>query len=153
MLSFWRRETVPVDNLSRGELAAPTLAPGPAIDYEAFNRMGDRTKMTGEWLSYCQPCSVPEIANVFNRCRIPFFQVSGMLENDPVAWSEIEQWIEAARVAQVMEHNRLGVMGNYYGGMLDIYSDLTQAVCLFRRPRRSHRSRGIGGTAQRRARI
>ena len=114
MLSFWRRETVPVDNLSRGELAAPTLAPGPAIDYEAFNRMGDRTKMTGEWLSYCQPCSVPEIANVFNRCRIPFFQVSGMLENDPVAWSEIEQWIEAARVAQVMEHNRLGVMGNHY---------------------------------------
>jgi L-arabinose isomerase len=24
-----------------------------------------------------------------------------------------------------MEHNRLGVMGHYYGGMLDIYSDLT----------------------------
>ena len=25
-----------------------------------------------------------------------------------------------------MEHNRLGVMGHYYGGMLDIYADLTQ---------------------------
>jgi L-arabinose isomerase len=118
-----RRARVPVIILN--------LAPGPAIDYEAFNRMRDRTKMTGEWLSYCQPCSVPEIANVFNRCRIPFFQVSGMLENDPVAWSEIEQWIEAARVAQVMEHNRLGVMGNYYGGMLDIYSDLTQQCAYF----------------------
>ena len=118
-----RRAKVPVIILN--------LAPGPAIDYDAFNRMGDRTKMTGKWLSYCQPCSVPEIANVFKRCRIPFFQVSGMLENDPVAWNEIEEWVEAARVVQVMEHNRLGVMGNYYGGMLDIYSDLTQQCAYF----------------------
>jgi L-arabinose isomerase len=54
-----------------------------------------------------------------------------MLENDPAAWDEIGEWIEAARVAQVMEHNRLGVMGNYYGGMLDIYSDLTQQCAYF----------------------
>jgi len=74
---------------------------------------------------------VPEIANVFNRCRIPFFQVTGVLENDPIAWGEIDEWIEAARVAHVMEHNRLGVMGNYYGGMLDIYSDLTQQCAYF----------------------
>ena len=87
--------------------------------------------MTGEWLAYCQACPVPEIANVFNRCRIPFFQVTGMLENDPVAWDEIAEWIEAARVAHVMEHNRLGAMGNYYGGMLDIYSDLTQQCAYF----------------------
>ncbi len=118
-----RRAKVPVIILN--------LAPGPAIDYEAFNRMGDRTRMTGEWLAYCQACPVPEIANVFNRCRIPFFQVSGMLENDPVAWAEIAQWIDAAHVAQVMEHNRLGVMGHYYGGMLDIYSDLTQQCAYF----------------------
>src|SRR5437879_13183395 len=30
-----------------------------------------------------------------------------------------------------MEHNRLGVMGHYYGGMLDIYSDLTQKCAYF----------------------
>ncbi len=107
------------------------LAPAGAIDYDRFNHMGDRAKMTGEWLAYCQACPVPEIANVFNRCRVPFFQVSGMLENDPVAWGEIAEWIEAARVAQVMEHNRLGLMGNYYGGMLDIYSDLTQHCAYF----------------------
>jgi L-arabinose isomerase len=118
-----RRAKVPVIILN--------LSPGPAIDYENFNRMRDRTKMTGEWLAYCQACPVPEIANVFNRCRIPFFQVTGMLENDPAAWDEIGEWIEAARVAQVMEHNRLGVMGNYYGGMLDIYSDLTQQCAYF----------------------
>ena len=118
-----RRAKVPIVILN--------LSPGPAIPYDTFNRMGDRTTMTGEWLAYCQACPVPEIANVFKRCRIPFFQVSGMLEKDPAAWGEIGQWIEAARVAQVMEHNRLGVMGNYYGGMLDIYSDLTQHCAYF----------------------
>ena len=118
-----RRAKVPVIILN--------LSPAPAIDYERFNRLGDRTRMTGEWLAFCQACPVPEIANVFNRCRIPFFQVTGMLDDDPVAWTEISEWIEAARVAQVMEHNRLGVMGNYYGGMLDIYSDLTQQCAYF----------------------
>jgi L-arabinose isomerase len=49
-----------------------------------------------------------------------------VLEDDPIAWNEIEEWLAAARVAHRMEHNRLGVMGHYYGGMLDIYSDLTQ---------------------------
>jgi L-arabinose isomerase len=74
---------------------------------------------------------VPEIANVFNRCGVPFHQVTGMLHDDPPAWSEIDAWIEAARVAHVMEHNRLGVMGHYYNGMLDIYSDLTQQCAHF----------------------
>ena len=54
-----------------------------------------------------------------------------MLEDDAKAWTEIAEWIEAARVAHVMEHNRLGVMGHYYGGMLDIYSDLTQQSAYF----------------------
>lgn len=118
-----RRARVPVIILN--------LSPASAIHYEEFNRLGDRTKMTGEWLANCQACAVPEIANVFHRCRIPFFQVTGMLQGDPTAWAEIGEWIEAARVAHMMEHNRLGVMGNYYGGMLDIYSDFTQQCAYF----------------------
>src|SRR6266853_6928694 len=123
VLPVVRRAKVPVIILN--------LSPSAAIDYDWFNGLGDRTKMTGEWLAYCQACPVPEIANVFNRCRIPFFQVTGMLENDPIAWNEISEWVEAARVAHIMEHNRLGVMGHYYGGMLDIYSDLTQQCAYF----------------------
>ncbi len=123
VLPVVRRAKVPVIILN--------LSPSAAIDYDWFNHLGDRTKMTGEWLAYCQACPVPEIANVFNRCSIPFFQVTGMLENDPVAWNEVSAWVEAARVAQIMEHNRLGVMGHYYGGMLDIYSDLTQQCAYF----------------------
>ncbi len=123
VLPVVRRAKVPVIILN--------LSPSAAIDYDWFNGLGDRTKMTGEWLAYCQSCPVPEIANVFNRCRIPFFQVTGMLEDDPIAWNEINDWVAAARVAHAMEHNRLGVMGHYYGGMLDIYSDLTQHCAYF----------------------
>jgi len=123
VLPVVRRGKVPVIILN--------LSPDAAIDYEYFNRLGDRTKMTGEWLAYCQACPVPEIANVFRRARIPFFQVTGTLENDPIAWREINDWIDAARVAHIMEDNRLGVMGHYYGGMLDIYSDLTLQCATF----------------------
>ena len=42
------------------------LQPTAQLDYEAFNQLGDRGKMTGVWLEHCQACSVPEIASVFN---------------------------------------------------------------------------------------
>jgi len=107
------------------------LSPAPAIDYAQFNRMGDRTAMTGEWLAHCAACPVPEIANVFNRANIAFHQITGMLHQDPVCWQEVGDWIDAARVANVMFHNRLGLMGHYYCGMLDIYSDLTLHCATF----------------------
>jgi L-arabinose isomerase len=51
--------------------------------------------------------------------------------HDPSCWKEVNAWIEAARVAHVMFHNRLGLMGHYYCGMLDIYSDMTQQCAVF----------------------
>ncbi len=123
VLPVVRRVGVPVIVLN--------LAPQSAIEYEKFNRLPSRQAMTGEWLAFCQACPVPELANVFRRCRIPFFQVTGTLQDDPVAWGEVEEWLAAARVAKVMEANRLGVLGHYYGGMLDIYSDLTQHCAQF----------------------
>jgi len=107
------------------------LSPEASIDYDAFNKMNDRTKMTGEWLAYCAPCPVPEIANVFKRAGIKFHQVTGMLKDDQQCRDEIGEWIEASKVAHIMSHNRLGAMGHYYSGMLDIYTDLTQQVVTF----------------------
>ncbi len=107
------------------------LSPEPAIDYTSFNAMTDRTKMTGEWLAYCSPCPVPEIANVFNRAGIQFHQVTGMLHDDEECWNEVAEWVAAAKVAHIMAYNRLGCMGHYYSGMLDIYTDLTQQYAYF----------------------
>jgi L-arabinose isomerase len=73
---------------------------------------------------------VPEIANVFNRAGIKFHQITGILHEEE-CWNEVREWIEAAKVAHMMSHNRLGCMGHYYSGMLDIYSDLTQQYAYF----------------------
>lgn len=101
------------------------------IDYQKFNKLKNRTEMTGEWLAHCSSCPVPEIANVFKRCKIPFYQVTGLLRDDTHVSEQIRQWVEAARVARVMYHNRLGLMGNYYSGMMDIYTDLTLQYAVF----------------------
>jgi L-arabinose isomerase len=122
---------LPVVQRAKVPVVVLNLQPVPAIDYAKFNKMGDRTAMTGEWLLHCASCPVPEIANVFNRCAIAFHQITGMLHDDPVCWNEVDAWIEAARVAAVMSHNRLGLMGHYYCGMLDIASDITQHCATF----------------------
>jgi len=122
---------LPVVQRAKVPVIILNLAPEAAIDYASFNKMDDRTRMTGEWLAYCSACPVPEIANVFNRTGIRFHQITGMLHNDPECWTEITEWVEAAKVAHIMAYNRLGCMGHYYSGMLDIYSDLTQQYASF----------------------
>lgn len=122
---------LPVVQRAKVPVIILNLSPESAIDYGRFNSLKDRTAMTGEWLAFCAACPVPEIANVFKRCGVQFHQVTGLLHEEDTCWSEIKEWIEAGRVAQVMAHNRLGAMGHYYNGMLDIYTDLTKQVACF----------------------
>ena len=122
---------LPVVQRAKVPVIILNLSPEAAIDYATFNAMTDRTKMTGEWLAYCSACPVPEIANVFKRANIKFHQITGMLNNDPECWNEVEEWLSAAKVANIMSHNRLGAMGHYYSGMLDIYTDLTLQLASF----------------------
>lgn len=100
------------------------VQPVPAIDYDYINGLGDRGKMTGEWLAHCQACSAPEFACVFNRAGIKYDIVTGYLHESYV-WDEIDAWISAVRVVSGMRNNRMGILGHYYGGMLDVYTDTT----------------------------
>lgn len=106
------------------------LQPVPQLDYEKFNHLNDRGEMTGIWLEHCQACSVPEIAGVFNRADIRYDIVSGYL-HDEKAWEEIKEWTEAAKVAKALRQHRMGILGHYYGGMLDVYTDLTKQSSVF----------------------
>ena len=121
---------LPIVQLARVPVLVLNLQPEAAIDYDGFNRLPDRTAMTGEWLAFCSACPVPEIANVLSRAGIPFHQVTGVL-GDEAVWGEIEDWIAAARVKKALADNRMGLLGHYYSGMLDIQTDLTQVAITF----------------------
>jgi L-arabinose isomerase len=117
---------LPVILRAKVPLILLNLQPEAAIDYARLNQLASRTEMTAEWLAYCSSCPVPEIANVLRRLSIPFEQVTGMLREDPVCWQDLQGWLVAAEVANTLAHSRLGLMGHYYSGMLDIATDLVQ---------------------------
>jgi L-arabinose isomerase len=126
---------LPIVRRAKVPLLVLNLQPTAGLDYETFNALPDRTAMTGEWLAYCSACAMPELANVFMRSGIPFYQVNGILgaspTDDPQCWQEIQDWMDAAHVAHTLSHTRLGLMGHYYSGMLDIPTDLTTVASVF----------------------
>ncbi|PWM71555.1 MAG: arabinose isomerase [Bacillota bacterium] len=98
---------------------------------------------TGEWLAHCNACAAPELCNAFERAGISCELISGLLglEKTPAisvadectanrpeakrAWKEIGEWVQAARAVGEMRRAKFGFLGNFYNGMLDMYSDFT----------------------------
>jgi L-arabinose isomerase len=107
---------VPIARLAGAPVLLINLQPGPSMDHATFG--------TGEWLAYCGCCTLPEVANTFERCGIPFRSVSGHLL-DERAWTRIEAWVRAAGVQRALRHGRHGLMGHLYPGMYDVSTDLT----------------------------
>jgi len=105
-------------------IAQRAHAPVLVIDMQPSEHMDHATFDTGKWLAYCGQCPLPEVANVFRRSGIAFRSVSGHLHHED-AWRRIEQWVNAAKVRQVLRHARHGLMGHLYPGMLDVSTDMT----------------------------
>lgn len=121
---------LPVVQHSKAHVVLLNIQPVPAIDYDYLNGLGSRGKMTGEWLAHCQACSIPEIASVFNRAGIKYDIVTGYL-GDTWTDMQITEWLDAAKVKSDMRYARMGLLGHYYGGMLDVYTDLTLQSSVF----------------------
>ena len=118
-------QVLPAVQHAKAPVVVLNLQPRAALDYAHTD--------TGEWLANCSACCVPEIACAFARAAVPFRQVTGMLEPEPdvrepseMAWAEIREWCEAAKVIRVLRRSRVGFLGHPYPGMLDMYSDFTQ---------------------------
>lgn len=134
--TYYTSATVlPVHLINKAPVIILNLQPTAQMAY-------DKTG-TDRWLAQCVACPIPEVSNAFNRARITFRAVNGLLGLDYTpkfaladentakrpeavkAWKEIAEWCEAGKVKRNLISSRFGFLGGYYSGMLDMYSDFT----------------------------
>jgi len=121
---------LPIIKQSKVPFILLNLQPVEKLDYEKFNALDDYAEKTGIWLEHCQACAIPEIACVMNKAKTRYHIITGYLNEDTV-WDEITGWIDAANTVKALQNHRMGVLGNYYGGMLDVYTDLAKQSVTF----------------------
>lgn len=121
---------LPIAKQSKVPFILLNLQPVESLDYDKFNAQDDYAKKTGLWLEHCQACAISEISCVLNKAAVRYEIITGYLQEKRV-WDEIESWLMAVKAVKALQENNMGLIGNYYGGMLDVYSDLTRLSSTF----------------------
>ncbi|MGQ9631814.1 MAG: arabinose isomerase [bacterium] len=88
----------------------------PTVDYDRYS--------TEDFTFTGAPMNAPEFACACERVGLPFHCVFGGSFEDRT-WKEVREWIEAAAVKRALRDSRIGFLGHYYPGMLDMYTDFT----------------------------
>ena len=88
----------------------------PTVDYERHT--------TEDMTLVGAAMTAPEVACAFERCALPFHCVVGG-DFQESTWTRVKEWVEAAAAKRALMDSRLGYLGHYYPGMLDMYSDFT----------------------------
>lgn len=84
----------------------------------------------GKWMLEHGACGVPGITNLLEREGIPYFLVSGHVDDAKVktAFSDI---FSALRAQKAARGSRIGIFGNLYPGMIDLGYDPTLLYTTF----------------------
>jgi len=106
---------LPVAQRARTHMVLAGLQPTPGMD--------TATATTREQLAHDNCTSLPEIVYALKRAGLPSSVVFGTMDDDPRAWREIEEWVAAARAVHSLRHARIGLLGHFFEGMLDMNVD------------------------------
>jgi L-arabinose isomerase len=71
-----------------------------------------------------------EIGAVLNRMEKDFFPIAGRLF-DETPWHKVDSIIENISLIKKLRNSNIGLIGNYYKGMCDLYIDETQLIYKF----------------------
>ncbi|MDF1512439.1 MAG: arabinose isomerase, partial [Anaerolineae bacterium] len=105
-------------------IAQRNIAPYLTLALQMVRTVPYETIGTDDFTLVGAAMTAPEVSCAFQRCGLPFNCVVGG-DFEPRVWTQIAEWIDAAATKRALLDSRIGYLGHYYPGMLDMYADFT----------------------------